>query len=379
MSLANALEGIRVLDLSRLLPGPFLTMILADMGADVVKVEDPRMGDYLRNFPPSKGGMAGRFWSVNRNKRSVTMDLKTDADRDKFLAMVAKADVVVESFRPGVMDRLGVGYDELRKHNDKIVLCSISGYGKDGPYTDRAGHDLNYLSVGGVVAMSAEAPGRKPSMCGVQIADICGGSMWGAISVLGALMRRDRSGDGAHLDISMTEGAMAMLCTEFGNMDAGGPVPTRGTSMLNGANACYSVYETKDGKYMSVGSLEPKFWANLGKAIGREMDFGEIVGPPQKQEQVRGELAEIFRTRTRDEWTAIMADHDCCCEPVLELDEVMEHPLHKARGVFFTMDGGGDVGPVLQMRTPTGMPKIKRPAPKQGEHNAEVFAEYGVD
>ncbi len=378
MTLANALEGIRVLDLSRLLPGPFLTMILGDMGADVVKVEDPRMGDYMRNFPPSKGGMSGRFHSVNRNKRSVTMDLKTDAERDKFLKMVAKADIVVETFRPGVMERLGVGYEALKAANPKIVLCSISGYGKDGPYVARAGHDLNYLALGGVVAMSAEAAGHKPSMAGVQIADVCGGSMWGAISVLGAIIQRDRTGEGAHLDISMTEGAMAMLCTEFGNMDAGGDVPTRGTSMLNGAVACYAVYETKDGKYMTVGSLEPKFWANLGKAIGRDMDFSEVVAPAAVQDKVRGELQEIFLTKTRDEWTKILEDHDCCCEPVLELDEVMEHPLHKARNMFFTMDGG-DMGPVLQMRTPTGMPPQKRIAPRQGEHNAEVFAEYGVD
>jgi len=378
MTLAHALDGIRVLDLSRLLPGPFLTMILADMGADVVKVEDKGMGDYLRSFPPAKGGIAGRFLAVNRNKRSVTMDLKNDDDRAKFLKMVAKADVVVESFRPGVMKRLGVDYDTLREHNDKIILCSISGYGKDGPYVKRAGHDLNYLALGGVVAMSAEARGRKPAISGVQIADVCGGSMWGAVSVLGAIIGRDKNGEGAHLDISMTEGAMAMLCTEFGNMDAGGEVPTRGTSMLNGSVACYAVYETKDGKYMSVGSLEPKFWAALGAAIGRKMDYSEVIAPQETQDKVRAELAEIFATKTRDEWTEILKDHDCCCEPVLELDEVMEHPMHKERGVFFTQDGG-ELGPILQMRTPTGMPEMKRVAPRQGEHNDEVFAEYGVD
>jgi crotonobetainyl-CoA:carnitine CoA-transferase CaiB-like acyl-CoA transferase len=208
---ATPLKGIRVLDLSRLLPGPFLTMILADMGADVVKVEDPRVGDYMRAFPPGKGGMSGRFLAVNRGKRSLALDLKDAAAREAFLRMVERSDVVVESFRPGVMDRLGVGYDALRAKNPKIVLCSISGYGATGPYVERAGHDLNYIGLAGVLAMGSEARGRAPAMPGVQIADFAGGGLWGATAVLGALVGRERTGEGAHLDISMTEGAMTLL------------------------------------------------------------------------------------------------------------------------------------------------------------------------
>src|SRR5690242_10591779 len=237
-ALAAALQGIRVLDLSRLLPGPYLTMVLADMGADVVKVEDPRVGDYLRAFPPAKGGIAGRFLAVNRGKRSLALDLKTPAGRDALLRMAEKADVVVESFRPGVMDKLGVGYAALAAKNPKIVVCSISGYGQTGPYVDRAGHDLNYIALAGVLGMGSEARGRAPAMPGVQIADFAGGGLWGVTAILGALLGRQRSGVGEHLDISMTEGAMTLLSAELGNLDAGGK-PERGAGALNGGLACY--------------------------------------------------------------------------------------------------------------------------------------------
>ncbi|HEY6037752.1 MAG TPA: CoA transferase, partial [Kofleriaceae bacterium] len=208
--LADALKSIRVLDLSRLLPGPFLTMVLADMGADVVKIEDPKLGDYLRAFPPAKGGMAGRFLAVNRGKRSCALDLKDARQRDTFLAMVEKADVIVESFRPGVMAKLGLDYATLAARNPGIVVCSISGYGQTGPYTHRAGHDLDYIALAGVLAMTGPAQ-ASPQMPGVQIADLAGGALWGATAILGALVGRYRTGKGAHLDISMTEGALALL------------------------------------------------------------------------------------------------------------------------------------------------------------------------
>jgi crotonobetainyl-CoA:carnitine CoA-transferase CaiB-like acyl-CoA transferase len=375
MSLAHALDGIRVLDLSRLLPGPYLTMILADMGADVVKVEDPRLGDYMRAFPPGKAGMSGRFLAVNRGKRSLALDLKAPAGRDAFLRMAAQADVVVESFRPGVMDRLGVGYDALAAHNEKIVVCSISGYGATGPYVDRAGHDLNYIGIAGVLAMTAEARGRGPAMPGVQIADMAGGGLWGATAVLGALVARGRTGVGAHLDISMTEGAMALLIAELGNLDCGAH-PTRGTEMLNGAAACYGVYRCADGKYLSVGALEPKFWLAFNQAIGRTATIAEIAGDPAVQERVRAEIQALVAKRTRDEWLPILAAYDGCCEPVLELDELAAHPQHAARGVFFTIDGGA-AGPITQLRTPVGAPAHATPPPKHGEHSRSVLEQYG--
>ena len=274
MSLSRALQGVKVLDLTRLLPGPFLTMILADLGADVVKVEEPRRGDYMRDFPPRGEGPSGRYTAVNRNKRSVTMDLKDDHERERFLRMAARADVVVESFRPGVMDRLGVGYEALRERNGRIVLCSISGYGQTGPYRDRAGHDINYLALAGVLAMSGQDPDGPPALAGVQIADLGGGALWGALGILAALVDRDRTGRGAHLDISMTEGALALLASEFGIVDAGPSPPTRGTGLLNGGAARYGVYETRDGGYLSVGALEPQFLARLAAATGLELAPG---------------------------------------------------------------------------------------------------------
>ena len=375
--LADALTGIRVLDLSRLLPGPFLTMILADMGADVVKVEDPKLGDYLRAFPPAKGGMSGRFLAVNRGKRSIALDLKDPAANSVFLAMVEQADVVVESFRPGVMAKLGLGYDALAARNPKIVLCSISGFGQTGPYADRAGHDLGYIALAGVLAMNGGVAGAAPSMPGVQIADLAGGALWGATAILGALVGRHRTGNGAHLDISMTEGALALLAAELGNQDCGAK-PTRGTETLNGALACYAIYATKDERYLAVGALEPKFWIALNTAIGRPPNVAEVLGKPAEQARTRAELAAIFATKTCAEWTEILGKHDCCVEVVTETSELPTHPLHVAREVFFSLDGGPDVGPVMQVRTPVGMPSSPRFPPRHGEHTAEVLAEYGL-
>ena len=373
--LADALAGVRVLDLSRLLPGPFLTMILADMGADVVKIEDPRLGDYMRAFPPAKGGISGRYLAVNRGKRSLALDLKAPAARDAFLAMVEKADVVVESFRPGVLAKLGLAYETLAARNPRIVVCSISGFGQTGPYTERAGHDLGYVALAGVLAMGGAADGA-PWMPGVQIADLAGGALWGATAVLGALVGRARTNRGAHLDISMTEGALALLAAELGNMDCG-VTPTRGQETLNGALANYSIYATKDARYLAVGALEPKFWIALNTALGRKPDVSEIVGNAASQAKTRAELAAIFATKTAAEWAELLGAHDCCVEVVTELSELPAHPLHAAREVFFTMNGGDGVGPVLQTRTPLGRPRDPLPPPRLGQHTHEVLAEYG--
>jgi len=374
--LADALQGIRVLDLSRLLPGPFLTMILADMGADVIKVEDPNLGDYMRAFPPAKGGVGGRYLAVNRGKRSMVLDLKQAGGRDALLAMIEKADVVVESFRPGVMAKLGLAYEVLAARNPKIIMCSISGYGQTGPYTHRAGHDLDYIALAGVLAMTGPARGG-PQMPGVQIADLAGGALWSATAILGALVGRHRTGKGAHLDISMTEGALALVASELGNLDCGAK-PTRGVETLNGGLACYGVYRTKDERYLAVGALEPKFWLALNAAIGRPPVAAELLGSPADQARIRGELADIFLQKTAAEWHALLAPHDCCVEIVTELEELPSHPLHAAREVFFEIDGGPGVGPIMQVRTPVGTPAKASPPPKHGEHTAEVLAEYGV-
>ena len=373
-ALADALQGIRVLDLSRLLPGPFLTMILADLGADVVKIEDPRLGDYMRQMPPAKGGIAGRFLAINRGKRSIVLDLKTAAGRDAMLRMATQADVVVESFRPGVMDKLCVGHAALSAVNPRIILCSISGFGQTGPYVERAGHDIGYLAVAGVLAMGGQRDGA-PMMPGVQIADLAGGALWGATAILGALVGRHRTGKGAHLDISMTEGALALLAAELGNLDCGLSA-TRGVARLNGGFACYGIYRTKDDRYLAVGALEPKFWVALNQAVGRPPDVSELLAPAAGQDAARAELAAIFATRTAAEWNEVLSS-ECCVEVVTELHELPDHPLHRAREVFFTIDGGNGVGPVQQVRTPLGTPRSPRPPPRQGEHTREVLGEYG--
>lgn len=374
--LAGALAGVRVLDLSRLLPGPFLTMMLADLGADVVKVEDPRLGDYLRNFPPAKGGISGRFLAINRGKRSLALDLKSEAGKATLFRMVKHADVIVESFRPGVMDKLGVGYAALAEQNPGIIVCSISGYGQTGPYVHRAGHDLNYIALAGVLGMTGQRDGA-PQMPGVQIADLAGGALWGATGVLAALFARTRSGRGAHLDVSMTEGALSLLLAELGNLDCGAH-PRRGAEMLNGGAACYGVYRTKDDRYLSLGALEPKFYLAFNQAIGRTASLAELAGTPAQQEQTRGEIAARLAERSLAEWLEVLAQHDCCCEPVLEMHELAEHPLHRERELFFAMDGGEGVGQVQQARTPLGAPQQPAPPPRLGQHSRQVLEEYGL-
>jgi crotonobetainyl-CoA:carnitine CoA-transferase CaiB-like acyl-CoA transferase len=274
------------------------------------------------------------------------------------------------------MDKLGIGYAALAARNPKIIVCSISGFGQTGPYIERAGHDLNYIALAGVLAMTGPAAGA-PQMPGVQIADLAGGALWGATAILGALVGRDRTGKGAHLDISMTEGSLALLAAEFGNLFCGAK-PSRGTEMLNGAASCYGVYRTKDDRYLSVGALEPKFWIALNEAIGRPPNVAEIVGDAAQQAKTRSELQAIFSTKTFAEWTAFFADKDCLVEPVLEPHEVVDHPLHRAREVFFEMDGGEGVGPIQQVRTPVGTPSHPTPPPRQGQHTREVLREYGL-
>jgi crotonobetainyl-CoA:carnitine CoA-transferase CaiB-like acyl-CoA transferase len=372
--MARPLHGVRVLDLTRLLPGPFLSMVLSDLGADVVKVEDPRLGDYLRPMPPQKHGVSGRFLAVNRDKRSLALDLKAPRGRAAFLRLVQSADVVLESFRPGVMERLGVGYPTLRENNRKIILCSISGYGQTGPYRERAGHDLNYIGLAGVLAMTGPQ-GGAPIMPGTQIADLAGGGLWGAIGVLGALVGREKSGEGAWLDIAMTEGSLALMAAELGNLDCGAH-PTRGCETLNGGLACYGVYATKDGRFLSVGALEPKFWLAFNQAIGRTGDFGEVALPPEGQARVRAEVQAILLTKTQAEWAAIFATADACCEPILELDELEAHPQHQARQMFFEAKHER-AGMVRQVRTPIGEPRAGSLGPSLGQHSDQVLGEYG--
>src|SRR4051794_18969032 len=363
------LAGLKVLDLSRLIPGPFCTLILSDLGASIDKVEDPHVGDYLRVFPPMKRGLSGRFNALNRDKRSLCLDLKKPEGRDTLLQLAKHYDVVVESFRPGVLDKLGVGFAALSQQNPRLIMLSISGYGQSGPLRDRAGHDLNYIALGGVLGV-AGPPDRPPPVPAIQLADIAGGALFGAVGILAALYERERTGRGQQVDLSMCEGALAFMIPDLGNYDASGRPPRRGGELLNGGAAAYGVYRTKDGRFLSVGALEPKFWSAFNQAIGRAVDLSELIADEKTQDKVRGEIQAILETRTRDEWEAILVG-DVCVEPVLGADELAQHPQHRARGLFFELDG------LTQTRTPFGRAEGHRPPPSLGEDGAEILREAG--
>jgi crotonobetainyl-CoA:carnitine CoA-transferase CaiB-like acyl-CoA transferase len=372
------LTGVRVLDLTRLLPGPYCTLLLADLGADVIKVEDCQGGDYLRWSPPLHGEYSSAFYTLNRNKRSIALDLKVDAGREAFLRLVESADVVVESFRPGVMDRLGVGYGALRARNRGIVLCSISGYGQKGPYRDRAGHDINYLARAGVLSFTGTPDGRL-AMPGVQIADLGGGALMAAVAILAALRHRDRTGEGQHCDVSMTDGAVSWLSIHAGRYFSEKVAPRPATTHLNGRHPCYNLYRCKDG-WMSVGALEPKFWKELVAVMGLPHLEGGQFAEGEERDRVCAELEARFLEHTRAEWSEILAGRDVCCEPVLDLDEVFADPHVQARNLLVP---AGVAGPTEQLGFPFTLsatpPRIRRPAPGYGEHTAEVLREVGYD
>ncbi len=368
-----ALHGIRVLDLTRLLPGPFCTMLLADMGADVVKVEEPGRGDHMRWYPPLRDGQSIVFNAINRNKRSITLNLKSDEGRELFLGLAARADVVVEGNRPGVMDRLGCGWEVLRRANPRLVLCSITGFGQNGPWARRAGHDINYMAIAGALGLNAE-PGGDPHPPGVQVADLGAGALGAATAILGALLDVARGGEGRHLDVSMTDGALSWLAVPIAQMVEEGRRPERGALRLTGRYACYRVYRTRDGGYYSVGALEPKFWEELTSALGRPDLCEKQYVEGEEQLELQRELERIFASRTRAEWEAVLGDRDVCCEPVLELDEVAEHPHVKARGLIQDRPTGTEIAPAV----PLGEGWRRLDPPRLGEHTAEVLAEVGV-
>jgi crotonobetainyl-CoA:carnitine CoA-transferase CaiB-like acyl-CoA transferase len=358
------LSGLQILDLTRLLPGPYATLVLADLGADVVKVEEPEAGDYCRVLPPMVGEVSGLFHLLNRNKRSIALDLKQPAGRETFLKLLERFDVVVESFRPGVMDRLGVGYEALRQRQPRTILCSISGYGQDGPYRGRAGHDIDYQALGGLIHADGSAPLTPPT----QIGDI-GGGAWPAVAgILAAAWERERTGRGRSIDISMTEGCLAFLEPELARWASG----EKSRAVLGGAYPCYRLYRTSDGHHIAVGALEPKFWQGFCRAVGKDW------ASKQFDEDAVAEVQALFSTRTRQEWADFLAPFDVCCEPVLEREEIFDHPVHAARNAFFEVEGLG--AKVRHARTPvrmSGTETPRRPPPGLGQHTAAVLAEAG--
>lgn len=327
---APPLAGLRVLDLSRLLPGGYATMVLADLGADVVKVEEPGRGDYLRWFPPfTSSGLGGPHLALNRGKRSITVDLKHPAGRQVLRDLARGADVLVESFRPGVLDRLGVGYAELAAVNPKLVWAAISGYGATGPRVAEAGHDINYLAVAGALSFSGYDRPQQPSL---QIGDLGGGAMSALVAVLVALRVRDQTGRGQFCDVSMTDGVLSWLSVHAGELAAGGPLPGPGAAALNGGLACYRTYVCADGRYVAVGALESKFFERLVAALGvPELASWQLA--PDRQVELAERLGKLFAARPRDDWAALLGPADCCVTPVLDLAEALAAASRAGRGM----------------------------------------------
>jgi alpha-methylacyl-CoA racemase len=383
------LQGIRVLDLSRLLPGGFCSLLLADFGADVLKVEDTGMGDYIRWSPPYYDGAhesarSALFLSLNRNKRSIRLDLKHERGREALLRLVREYDVVLESFRPGVLERLGVGYERMREENPGLVYCAISGYGQDGPKRDASGHDMNYLGLIGLLGLTGER-GGEPVQAAGQIADLGGGALMAAFGILAALRERDGSpgrpgsGEGQLVDVSMADGALSWLAMVAATYFADGNLPHRGDLPLAGSLICYRPYECADG-WVTLGALEPKFWQGFCRGVDREdlipAQFERPGSDPHRQVQ------EIFKGRTREQWEAFARENDCCLEPVLELDEALSSELVREREMVVQIDQPGAERSVRQLGLPVKLTRTpgehaRLPGPALGEHTEEVLLAAG--
>jgi len=378
--MSQPLSGIRILDLTRLLPGAYASQILADFGADVIKVEEPGSGDYGRFMPPhGPGGMSLYFTAINRNKRSITLNLKTEEGREVFLRLARDADVVLESFRPGVMERLGLGYERLKEAQPGIIYCAISGYGQDGPYHLRAGHDLNYAGYAGLLHYNRGAHG-EPAMPATQLGDLAGGSYMAVMGILAAVVGRTKTGEGRKIDVSMTEGVMSLLPLVASAYLNTGKAPRPGHSALDGGLPCYNIYETKDGKHVTLAALEPKFWQTFCTHIGHLelLPFHLPVGPGEREEAMEA-LRAIFKTRTRDEWVAELGEIDACVGPVYSIDEALNDRHAQARGETVTSGKGEE-----RLHTLRSFPRIsgvedeRRYAPPgMGEQTGELLLEAG--
>lgn len=369
-----------MLDLSRLLPGPYASLVLADLGATVDKVEDPQGGDYLRQMPPHLGDESALFYALNRNKRSLSLDLRRPEAQAALRRLVRSYDVLIESFRPGVMDKLGIGWEALSKEHPRLIYCAISGYGQTGPDRLRAGHDLNYIARAGVLGYGGPADG-PPAMPGVQIADIGGGSLFALVGILAALHERQRTGKGRLVDISMTEGALAFLHLHLGArlaLGSDGSPLRRGAETLNGGLPCYGVYRTRDGRYLSVASLEPKFFQGFCEAIGRPDLVVDGYDPGEKGLRARAEIEAMIGAQTLEHWLSVFRDVDLCVEPVLEGDEVLRDPQLEARGMFVRAVDPQRDREVTHLRTPLHFGELPTaPPPALGQHGREILSEAG--
>jgi alpha-methylacyl-CoA racemase len=365
------MHEMRVLDLSRLFPGPYCSRILADFGAEVIRIERPGVGDWMRTLPPmAENGESLQFRALNHGKKSITLNLKSGKGRTILLSLVETADVLLEGFRPGVLDRLGLGHEALRKANPRLVTCSLSGYGPEGLYRNQAGHDLNYQGLAG----SLDLTGRRenpPGMPGVLVADVAGG-LWAALGILAALLEREQTGRGQQVDCSLLGATLACLPVEVVQHLAGQPLQ-RGSSKLNGGLVCYNVYEARDGGYMTLAALEPEFWACFCRGVGRRDLLGQQFAPAVQGEPAYDELCALFKTRTREEWAATLAGVDACCEPLYTLGEALASAPVQA----LKMLGSAGLLPPVGLSAREVQPFERAPA--LGEHTTAILLEMGYN
>lgn len=334
---ALPLAGMTILDLTRLLPGPMATLHLADMGATVIKIEDKGVGDYARTMSHVKHEVSQLFIAVNRGKQFLRLDLKNADDRTRFLEMVDTADAVVESFRPGVMDRLGLGWEVLKSRNPKLVMCAITGYGQTGPLAQAAGHDINYIGYAGMLAQTTDDEGR-PVLPNLQVGDLLGGAQTAVQGILAALLAVKMGGAGRFVDVAMTDAVFAHNLMPLLALNHAGRSAPPARDFLTGGVPCYGVYRCSDGRYMAVGALELKFWESCCEVLQRpdlkakHWSLGQAIGGEEAM-AIRAELEKIFATRSMAEWSVLFDAADCCVTPVLTTEEAVAHPHFAARGM----------------------------------------------
>ena len=371
------LDGLRVLDLSRLMPGPFCTMILSDLGADVVKVEQPEIGDYARSTPPFIGDTGAAFLMLNRNKRSITLNLKNAEAQEILHKLAARADVFIESHQPGVAERLNVDYPVIRKVNERIIYCSISGYGQSGPYRDLVGHDLNYAAYSGIIGATG-LKGGPPVIPATQVSDIQGG-MYAAIAIMAAVHQREKTGKGDFIDISLMDAGVASMIMPLSFYFAGSSTE-RGVSLLSGGVPFYNVYETMEHRFISIAALEPKFWTELCRTLKLEKYEDQQLAAEETARRIHQDLAALFRQKSRDEWLKILNEHGIPCAPVYDASEVPSDPHVKSRKMLFEMETKA-FGKLNQLATPIKMSRnslsVRSPPPKLGEHTLQILQELG--
>ena len=371
------LEGIKVLDLTTLLPGPLCSMMLGDYGAEVIKVEPPT-GDAARWTSPKIGDLAGLFLLLNRNKKSLTLSLKEQEGKEVFYKLVKEADVIIEQYRPGVVKKLGVDYETIKKINPKVVYCSISGYGQDGPYAQLAGHDINYISYAGVLGLRGRDT-DKPAIPGFQIADVGGGTLMALNGILMALLARAQNGEGQYIDISMMDGVISCLPLYAGGLFASGMVPGSEKSKVSGHLACYQLYATRDGKYISLGAIEPHFWARVCQYFNKE-EYIKMQTDVGKQDEIISFLQDQFLLKDRDEWIQIFNEIDVCMAPVYGLNEVFQDPQVLHRKMIFEMEHPR-FGTIKQLGFPIKMSetpaRVLLPPPDLGQNNEEILSGLG--